>query len=558
MTALNAVAVESAATPDNGSRRIAAPVSVKASDQEFEDGVSVSWTDRSAIETGYFVYRREVFDINDPRTRIAYRPANSASYTDRTGVPGQEYDYFVTAFQAYGPGRADTTESDGGTNDGSRALAVPTVVEATDGAFEDRIEVTWVDNSRVEEAYHVWRRNLTTNDSLRIAVLPPNANRHVDATTMFGVHYEYSVYAVDSLGAELLGRSEPGRDEGSTTLLPPSGVSASEVYEDRVALAWIDESALETSYRITRDGVEIGTAPANATSFVDNSAVTGVQYTYCVQSVSGVNASQAVCDAGQRAASTADVSPISFTDLPGVVYNLGLDGFGGSLDGEGNWLIVGAPSRQYWPGAGPVYPGRGAVVALRQDGFSGVLSGGYSPFTGSAGSMDLGADNTTATNFGMDVAISGSWVFATYNVGAADRVAILRENYPSAWTLEQNFPLATSGTAYGGVRVDVSGNNAVIGYPTQGVRFLRKVGSNSLGQSPVLWGGRALRGHVGEHDAGRRVGLGQCVHARRRVERHPDSDAPLARSRIRILGRRRRQSGRCGLAHRRRGVRVRA
>ena len=70
------------------------------------------------------------------------------------------------------------------------------------------------------------------------------------------------MFAVDSLGGALLGRSPAGKDVGSTSILPPAAVSASDLYTDRVVVAWIDQSALETGYRISRDGVVIGsTAP---------------------------------------------------------------------------------------------------------------------------------------------------------------------------------------------------------------------------------------------------------------------------------------------------------
>jgi len=242
VTAVTAVGVESPMTTDLGSRVILAPVSAKATDQDDEDHVAVTWTDRSQIESGFFIYRRRT-GTHDPLERLALRPANSAGYDDETGVPGVEYDYLVTAFHAFGPLNADTTESQAAADSGGRVLLPPTFVDASDARYEDRVVVTWVDNSRFEEAYHVWRRNLATNDSLRVAVLPPNADRFEDLTIAFGAHYEYSVYAVDSLGAALLGRSAPGRDPGSTAILPPASVKASDDYADRVVVAWVDQSA---------------------------------------------------------------------------------------------------------------------------------------------------------------------------------------------------------------------------------------------------------------------------------------------------------------------------
>src|SRR5207249_12218730 len=118
----------------------------------------------------------------------------------------------------------------------------------------------------------------------------------------FGVVYEYAVYAVDSLGGALLGRSAPGKDLGRISILPPAAVSASNLYTDRMVVAWIDRSARETAYRISRDGVVLGTAPANATSFTDNGTAAGVQHSYCVRSVGTADSSDLVCATGLTAA----------------------------------------------------------------------------------------------------------------------------------------------------------------------------------------------------------------------------------------------------------------
>lgn len=345
VTAVTALGVESPATTDLGSRAVAPPVSVKATDGEFEDRVAVTWTDRSAIESGYFVYRRPAGSAG-PFARIASRPPNGTAYLDFGGLPGQAYEYAVAAFQAYGPGRADTTESDDGTDEGSRALETPAFVDAGDGAHEDQIVLTWADQSRYEEAYHVWRRHLTTNDSALVATLPPNSDRWVDLGIAFGAAYEYSVYAADSLGGQLLGRSPAGRDAGSTAILPPASVSASDLYTDRVVVAWIDQSALETAYEIRRDGVVIGTTAANVTSFTDGGLALSSQYTYCVRSISPQDSSDQVCDEGVTpVAGGADptAAEAATKRITAGTEALRRDHFGMAVGGDGTRIIVGVP-----------------------------------------------------------------------------------------------------------------------------------------------------------------------------------------------------------------------
>ncbi len=462
VTAVTSLGVESARSTDNGFRKIAVPSAVKASDGDFEDRVAVTWTDQSQIEDGYFVYRR-LAGTTDPLQRIATRPSNASGYDDKTGVPGQAYDYSVTAFQVFGPGKSDTTESDPAADTGSRTLAVPTSVEASDGAFENQIALSWVDNSRYEESYEVWRRDLTTNDSSRVAVLPPNSDRYVDLSITFGVHYEYSVLAVDSLDGVRLGSSPAGKDQGHTTLLPPLGVSASESYDNRVQVAWIDQSSLETGYRISRDGVVIGNEPPNATSFSDPTATFGTQYTYCVQSVSGANASDPVCDAGQTTAPTGDTNPFHFTTTPGIIFNSAFDNFGYSVGGQSRWLSVGAPFRNYFGGApNPNVVDRGAVM---------IFDTQFLAFNTVGSSLDLEADSFTAKYLGQQVATSGDWTLATYKLGSADMVAFAHRVDGVGWQADQRVTVSTTGAGPSEVAVDIDGNYAVVGTPNAGAAF---------------------------------------------------------------------------------------
>ena len=371
VTAVTALGVESPVTTDNGFRRIAVPTGVKATDNEFEDHVTVSWTDRSEIESGYFVYRR-LSGASGPLQRLTLRPADANAYDDQTGVPGQQYDYFVTAFQAYGVGKADTTESDSTVDAGSRAILAPTLVDATDGKFENKIVVSWVDNSRYEEAYHVWRRNLATNDSSRVAILPPNSNQMIDSTITFGAAYEYSVFAVDSVAGVLVGRSLAGKDVGNTSILPPASVSASALYTDRVVVAWIDQSTRETAYRISRDGVVFGTAAANATSFTDNSAASGTSHNYCVRAVNAADSSDNVCDTGTVLPAGPDpTASEQFTNRTRIGAGseaLNQDHFGRSIGGDGTRIIVGLPgSNLEGYGVGQNVQDARVTVFVRQD-----------------------------------------------------------------------------------------------------------------------------------------------------------------------------------------------
>ena len=56
-------------------------------------------------------------------------------------------------------------------------------------------------------------------------------------------------YWVDDYGS-----SEPGTDIGYTMIQPPGSVNASDEYDGRVIVTWVDQSIMETGFEITRDG----------------------------------------------------------------------------------------------------------------------------------------------------------------------------------------------------------------------------------------------------------------------------------------------------------------
>jgi len=165
------------------------PASVQATDGEHADRVVITWVDPTHDEQGFYVYRDRA---PDP---IATLDPDSTRYTD-TGQLGVAHTYCVTAFtasrmlaQASGPalkgavsGPPDViTESvpicDEGIG-GTGTLTPPTLVQATDGTFDDRIEITWTDQSNLEVAFRIHR----DGDPEPIGTVPANVTSFADQT----------------------------------------------------------------------------------------------------------------------------------------------------------------------------------------------------------------------------------------------------------------------------------------------------------------------------------------------------------------------------------------
>jgi fibronectin type 3 domain-containing protein len=283
--AVTALEAQSAIATDNGSRALNAPAELKASDEGFESYVMVSWIDRSAFEGGYVIERKLPAAANF--TIVDSVATGQRSYLDDTGVPGVIYTYRVRTFDALG------TAPNGPTDAGSRTLAVPASLAASDGTFEDKIVLTWLDKSAAEIGYRIYRKTgaapFTVLDSV-----PANTATYTNAAGIaFGTTYTYKVVAYD-----LKGESGPQTDDGNTAILAPGDVNASDTYADKVTLSWVDRSVIETGYVITRNGAALSTAPANATTYTDVTAALGTTYEYCVKAINASTQSGLVCDEG--------------------------------------------------------------------------------------------------------------------------------------------------------------------------------------------------------------------------------------------------------------------
>jgi hypothetical protein len=334
VSAVTAFEDESLKGTNTGFRTLKAPTNVEAGDFNNEVHVLVSWTDNSQHETGYRIFRK--LGAGSP-TLIGTRPANRTAYLDSTGTPGATYEYSVLA---YDPRGTSTSDAD----NGGRLIPPPTDVRATDGDFETRIVVEWVDNARFETGYRVYRRLVGATDSTLVATLGANVDEYNDTTILFGRNYEYIVKAYDAYGTSL-----PDRDTGFTVIQPPTSVLASDSYSDSVRVTWVDASVIEDGYVVYRNGVPMDTLGANVSYWADGSGTIDLDYTYCVKAFDLASAvhtySAETCDIGRRA--TAAVVSLARTKLlTEKLMASGLassDGFGTWVDVDGDYAAIGAP-----------------------------------------------------------------------------------------------------------------------------------------------------------------------------------------------------------------------
>jgi hypothetical protein len=274
-----------------GGPTVTVPANVQATDGTFTDKVRVTWTGTSG--NWFRVYRNTT---NDSGTSTALGSwQNTTTYDDASAVAGTTYHYWVRA-ASDNTGANISAFSTGDT--GFRAtsgpvVTVPASVQASDGTFTDKVQVTWTGTAG--NWFRVYRN--TTNDSGTSTALGSwqNTTTYDDASAVAGTTYHYWVRAAsDNSGANISAFStgDTGfRATSGPVVTVPASVQASDgTFTDKVQVTWTGTSG--NWFRVYRNTInDSGTATAlgswqNTTTYDDASAVAGTTYHYWVRAAS--------------------------------------------------------------------------------------------------------------------------------------------------------------------------------------------------------------------------------------------------------------------------------
>lgn len=163
----------------------------------------------------------------------------------------------------------------------------PAEFSVTDGAFPDRVRLTW---SPVAEAggYEVWRGSSATGD---FAFLAKTAYTSYDDTSVVpGQVYWYKVRACNRAGCGKFTEAKRGSAQVLGVPPTPTGFKASQGdFTDRVRLSWQAASGA-ASYEVYRADAETGPyallATVSATTYDDTQVEQGKVYWYKVRACS--------------------------------------------------------------------------------------------------------------------------------------------------------------------------------------------------------------------------------------------------------------------------------
>lgn len=159
----------------------------------------------------------------------------------------------------------------------------------------DRIDLSWSDNSDVEQAFEVERKRSAVGEFRRVATLSPGATSFRDVDLDSQTTYFYQVRAVNAGGATVWLQA----DATTHQLAAPTALTVATIDEARIDVAWIDGSEYEEGFELQRadgpgaDWVPVYPSLALGTqSIAETSLASGTGYAYRVRAVDGGGASE--------------------------------------------------------------------------------------------------------------------------------------------------------------------------------------------------------------------------------------------------------------------------
>ena len=276
------VATTQVVIPDNP----AAPVNVQASDGEYNDKVVITWENNTGEPLYFAVFRAEsIFDLAPDQISPAW--TNALTYEDYSAIPGKTYYYRVKASR-YPEGLRPSASSS--YNTGNTALTTPDNVEASDGNFGDRIEITW---SPVVGAthYRIYRSLTPVATEQNVITGPtwvPLDSVYTDYGPVYGNTYYYWVRAAKSQ----FGQNATGFSAANSGYLgfvtAPTASATDGTFTDKVEVSWNSVPGA-THYRVYRGTYlhPVLSTPISSwqttTTYSDLTATTGVKYYYWIK-----------------------------------------------------------------------------------------------------------------------------------------------------------------------------------------------------------------------------------------------------------------------------------
>ncbi|MCX7769509.1 MAG: DUF2341 domain-containing protein [Proteobacteria bacterium] len=159
-------------------------------------------------------------------------------------------------------------------------------------ASETQVNINWTDGNNDESGFEIWRctgAGCDPKSGTVVVSLPANTTSYSNTSLSPMTTYRYlvTVYKLSSGCPGGRWSIDSNIAEITTSITPPSSLTATANNTTQISLSWTDNSSTELGFRIYRcigtncnDYTLIGTATANATSYIDNSVCKNTIYRY--------------------------------------------------------------------------------------------------------------------------------------------------------------------------------------------------------------------------------------------------------------------------------------
>ncbi|MFA6047011.1 MAG: choice-of-anchor Q domain-containing protein, partial [Phycisphaerales bacterium] len=260
---------------------IAAPDSpgvLRATKGDYEEKVGLSWSTAVSPVGGsvsYQVLRHTTFDASYAQTIVSGLTATN--FDDTSALPGARYYYWVRSVNRYGYNGTNSMP-----DSGYRRLSAPDGLFASDGAYTNKITLSWAEVDGAG-SYYVYR-----GAGGAVGIVQHTAGLEYDDNMVLeGVEYTYYVQATNAICGSVLSGGERGYVLGR-----PVSVSASDgAYVGKVVVSWGAVNGA-TAYEVWRSTQTLmppygGGAKLKeqaATTYEDTAVTAGERYYYWLKS----------------------------------------------------------------------------------------------------------------------------------------------------------------------------------------------------------------------------------------------------------------------------------
>lgn len=206
--------------------------------------IDLSWTDNSSGKAAGFKIERKA-ESDDDYTEICEVGVDVENFEDTNNLnESTTYYYRVTAYNSAGNSEYS--------NDASTTTYLPAPSGLTVTAVSSsQVDLSWTDNSLEESGFKIELKTGLEGTYAEIATVATDVTTYSNTGLTLSNTYYYRVMAYDSAH-----NSEYSNEVNATTsLLAPSGLTASAASSKQIDLSWTDNSSDETGFTIERKTV---------------------------------------------------------------------------------------------------------------------------------------------------------------------------------------------------------------------------------------------------------------------------------------------------------------